>query len=154
MLKVESDEQLSALLRARGQRVTSQRLLIHRMLRRQDRHMTAEDVREAVIDDLPGTSAPTVYATLDLLADLGLVRCLHVGSGPALYDSRPDEHHHTVCRDCGRVDDLDGSADLSALVAAARGADFDPGQIDVILSGLCRGCSSLRRAAAGAPQAA
>ncbi len=142
VLAVTSDQQLSALLRARGQRVTSQRLLIHRVLRRQDCHMTAEDVREAVIHDLPGTSAPTVYATLDLLADLGLVRCIHVGSGPALYDSRPDQHHHTVCRRCGRVEDLDAPADLSALAEAARSIDFDLRQIDLIVSGLCAGCSA------------
>ena len=141
MSTVNSDEELTALLRARGQRVTPQRLVIHRVLRQRGRHLTAEDVREAVKHDLPGTSTPTVYATLDLLADLGLVRRIHVGAGPTLYDARTDTHHHTICTICGRVDDLDGPADLSTLVRAARSAGFDPVQIDLSVSGLCPACA-------------
>jgi Fe2+ or Zn2+ uptake regulation protein len=139
--KVNSDEELTALLRARGQRITPQRLVIHRVLRQRDRHLSAEDVREAVKHDLPGTSIPTVYATLDLLADLGLVRRIHVGAGPTLYDARTDAHHHTICTNCGRVEDLDAAADLSALVRAARSAGFHPVQIDLSVSGLCAACS-------------
>ncbi len=142
--KVEDDEQLRALLRARGQRVTSQRLVIHRVLRSHDRHMTAEDVQEEVKHDLPGTSTPTVYATLDLLTDLGLLRRIHVGAGPTLYDARPDEHHHTVCRRCGRVEDLAAPADLSALLRTARTAGFEPRQIDLVVSGICAACASER----------
>jgi Fe2+ or Zn2+ uptake regulation protein len=141
MTKVNSDEELIALLRARGHRVTPQRLVIHRVLRQRGRHLSAEDVREAVKHDLPGTSTPTVYATLDLLADLGLVRRIHVGAGPTLYDARTDAHHHTICSNCGRVEDLDAPADLSALVRAARSIGFDPFQIDLSVSGLCAACS-------------
>jgi Fe2+ or Zn2+ uptake regulation protein len=141
MTKVNSDEELTALLRARGQRVTPQRLVIHRLLRQRDRHLSAEDVREAVRHDLPGTSTPTVYATLDLLADLGLVRRIHVGAGPTLYDARTDAHHHTICNNCGRVEDLDAPADFSTLVRAARSTGFDPFQIDLSVSGLCAACS-------------
>jgi Fur family ferric uptake transcriptional regulator/Fur family peroxide stress response transcriptional regulator len=140
--KVNSDEELTALLRARGQRITPQRLVIHRVLRQRDRHLSAEDVREAVKHDLPGTSTPTVYATLDLLADLGLVRRIHVGAGPTLYDARTDAHHHTICTNCRRVEDLDAAADLSTLVRAARSTGFDPVQIDLSVSGLCAACSA------------
>jgi Fur family ferric uptake transcriptional regulator/Fur family peroxide stress response transcriptional regulator len=145
MERVNADEELSALLQARGQRVTPQRLVIHRVLRQRDRHLTAEQVHEAVKNDLPGTSTPTVYATLDLLADLGLVRRVHVGAGPTLYDARvdgrTDAHHHTVCRRCGQVEDLDAPADLSAVVRAARKSGFQPAQVDLAVSGLCADCA-------------
>ena len=144
MAKITSDDELSALLHARGQRVTPQRLVIHRVLRPRGRHLSAEDVHEAVKHDLPGTSTPTVYATLDLLADLALIRRVDVGSGPALYDARTETHHHTVCRRCGEVEDLDGPADFSAIERAARTAGFDPTQTDVVVSGLCANCSAGR----------
>jgi Fur family ferric uptake transcriptional regulator/Fur family peroxide stress response transcriptional regulator len=144
MAKISTDEELSALLHARGQRVTPQRLVIHRVLRQRDRHLRAEEVHEAVKHDLPGTSTPTVYATLDLLADLGLIRQVNAGSGAALYDARTETHHHTVCRRCGRVEDLDAPADFSALDRAARTAGFDPVQTDVVVSGLCAECAAER----------
>lgn len=144
MANINSDEELSALLHARGQRVTPQRLVIHRVLRQRDRHLTAEEVHEAVKPDLPGTSTPTVYATLDLLADLALIRRIDIGSGPALYDARTEPHHHAVCRRCGKVEDLDAPADFSGVDRAARAAGFDPTQIDVVVSGLCASCSADR----------
>jgi Fur family ferric uptake transcriptional regulator/Fur family peroxide stress response transcriptional regulator len=144
MATINSDEELSALLHARGQRVTPQRLVIHRVLRQRDRHLTAEQVHETVTHDLPGTSTPTVYATLDLLADLGLIRRVDVGSGPALYDARTESHHHTVCRHCGQVEDLDAPVDLSALDRAARTAGFEPIQTDVVISGVCANCAAER----------
>jgi Fe2+ or Zn2+ uptake regulation protein len=144
MTKINSDGELSTLLHERGQRVTPQRLVIHRVLRQRDRHLTAEEVHEAVKHDLPGTSTPTVYATLDLLADLGLIRRVNAGSGPALYDARTETHHHVVCRRCGQVEDLDAPADFSILERAARTVGFDPMQIDVVVSGLCANCSTAR----------
>jgi Fe2+ or Zn2+ uptake regulation protein len=118
--------------------------VIHRVLRQRDRHLIADEVHEAVKRDLPGTSTPTVYATLDLLADLGLIRRVDAGSGPALYDARTETHHHAVCRRCGQVEDLDAPADIAALERAARTLGFDPMQIDVVVSGLCAKCSAAR----------
>jgi Fur family transcriptional regulator, stress-responsive regulator len=138
---IESDRDLIALLRARGQRVTPQRLVIHRILRERDRHLTADEVREAVRQDLPGMSKPTVYATLDLLAELGVVRRTHAGTGATLYDSRTADHHHAVCRRCGKIEDLDPRGDLSPVMGAAKRAGFHPDQVDVVVSGLCSSCA-------------
>src|ERR687891_2547482 len=80
------DEQLARSLRERGQRVTSQRLLIHRALRELDRHVSAEEVLAAVSPSLPNVSLPTVYATLDLFGELGIVRRGSAGSGAPLSD--------------------------------------------------------------------
>src|SRR5438067_10666742 len=116
MLAYDQDRDLITLLRARGQRVTSQRLVILRELRRRRRHATAEEIHRAVRHHLPGTSAPTVYATLDLLVDLGLARKVDVGLGASLYDARTEPHQHTVCRRRGRIEDLDGELDAEALL--------------------------------------
>ena len=148
-----TDTELVSLLRERGLRVTPQRIAIHRLLREQDQHLTADQVRKAVDDRLPGTTAPTVYATLDLLAELGLVRRIDAGTGAALYDSRAEAHHHTVCRSCGRVEDLEArAADAAGVMRAAARHGFDPHQVEVVVSGLCSSCAlveSPHRAAAG-----
>jgi Fe2+ or Zn2+ uptake regulation protein len=137
-----TDQPLVDLLRSRGQRVTPQRLVIHRLLRRRDSHMTAEQVREAVAHDLPGTSAPTVYATLDLLSELGLVRRVDAGTGAVLFDGRVEPHHHTACRRCGAVEDVDAPDDLERISDAARRTGFQPHRVEVVVSGLCRRCAA------------
>jgi Fe2+ or Zn2+ uptake regulation protein len=136
------DDQLVKELRDRGLRVTSQRIVIHRALCSETQHMTAEQVLERVSDVLPSISLPTVYATLELLEDLGLVRRLGTGNGAVLFDSRVDPHAHTICRRCGATADLDGGA-LSAQVAArATETGFVPDHTQLVVWGLCARCAA------------
>jgi len=139
------DQGLVDLLRSRGQRVTSQRLVILRELRRRGRHATAEEIGGAVSRDLPGISVPTVYATLDLLVELGLARKVDVGTGVSLFDGRSDPHQHTVCRSCRRVDDLDVRFDSGVLIDAAADHGFAGDQVDVVLHGICANCRAASR---------
>jgi Fe2+ or Zn2+ uptake regulation protein len=134
------DTALSTALRERGQRVTPQRLAIARALRDLDRHVTAEHVFAEVSRRMPGVSLPTVYATLELLEELGLVRRVAGASGSVRYDPRTDEHHHLVCRRCGAVVDVDAPVDSDALLAAARATGFAPDRSQVVVSGLCAAC--------------
>jgi Fe2+ or Zn2+ uptake regulation protein len=129
-------------LHSRGMRVTPQRLLIHETLQRLDRHATAEQVRKAVADRLPGVSLPTVYATLDLLEDLGMVRRVRPSAGAVLYDPRTAPHHHAVCRSCGAVQDIEAAVDAAGAVAAARRSGFVPDGADTVVSGLCAACAA------------
>ncbi len=130
------------LLRARGQRVTSQRLVILRELRRRGVHTTAEEILESVRRDLPGTSVPTVYATLDLFVELGLARKLDAGIGAALYDPRTDPHQHMVCRDCGQIFDLDGEYELESLTEAAKRSGFVADGAELVIHGRCADCDA------------
>ncbi|MFZ1994478.1 MAG: Fur family transcriptional regulator [Solirubrobacteraceae bacterium] len=138
---------LVELLHQRGQRATPQRLVIMRELRRRGRHATADEIRTAVRRELPGTSTPTVYAALELLVDLGLVRRIDAGAGAALYDARTQPHQHTVCRGCGRVDDLDGELDTAVLERASACAGFSARAVEVVISGLCSECAAAAAAA-------
>jgi Fur family ferric uptake transcriptional regulator/Fur family peroxide stress response transcriptional regulator len=132
---------LADALHARGLRATSQRLVIRDALVGLNRHVTAEQVRDAVGGRLPGVSLPTVYATLDLFEQLGLVRRLRAGAGALLYDPRPEPHEHAVCRVCGRVEDLDAAVDASAAVHAASASGFRPDGADTVVSGVCARCA-------------
>src|SRR5437763_17016723 len=140
---IEQDDQhdLVELLHARGQRVTPQRLVILRDLRRRGRHATAEEIHRAVHRELPGTATPTVYATLDLFVRLGLVRRIDTGTA-ALYDARLDPHQHAVCRRCGRVQDVDGKISAGALMRAAEADGVRPDAAELSISGLCAECAA------------
>lgn len=134
--------QLTELLHGRGQRATPQRYVILRELRRRRRHATAEEIGRAVRRELPGTSTPTVYATLELLVELGLARRIGTGLGPALYDGRTEPHQHTVCRRCGQVDDVDGDLDTSSLFRTAAGSGFRAEGAELVICGVCAHCAT------------
>ena len=134
------DERLTAALRAGGHRVTAQRLVLYRVLQDLGTHATAEEILHAAAPRLPGLSLPTVYASLDLLARLGVARRID-GAGPAaLYDPRPEPHHHFACRSCGRVLDVDAALDTTALARAAGHDGLAVDGVDVTLRGLCPDC--------------
>ena len=136
------EQSLAGALRERGQRVTPQRLAIARALRELDRHVTADDVFDEVGRRMPGVSLPTVYATLELLEQLGLARRVEARTGAVVYDGRVDDHGHVVCRGCGAIADIDAPVDRDALVATARAAGFAAESADVVVRGLCASCRS------------
>jgi Fe2+ or Zn2+ uptake regulation protein len=138
---VETEHALVAALRTRGRRVTSQRLVIHRALLELDRHASAEQVLAAVQPRLPGLSLPTIYATLELFEELGVVRRINA-PGTVLYDPRPAGHHHLVCRRCGAVHDLDAAIDVSPALRAGRRRGFTGEHAEVVVSGLCARCAA------------
>jgi Fe2+ or Zn2+ uptake regulation protein len=138
---------LAAALRERGQRSTPQRLAIARVLTDLDRHVTAERVHAEVSARMPGVSLPTVYATLDLLEELGLARRVATEGGAVVYDPRVDEHHHLVCRSCGAIADVDVAVDISTVRAAARKTGFEPDASQVVVRGLCADCAAKAQAA-------
>jgi Fe2+ or Zn2+ uptake regulation protein len=137
-----TEPQLIERLRERGQRVTPQRLVLHRVLVELDRHVAAEEVLRAAEPRLPNLSLPTVYATLDLLEQLGAVRRLVTPGGAALYDPRAEDHHHLACRRCGDVVDVDAPLEAGPLLRAARATGARPEGVQVVLSGLCADCAA------------
>jgi Fe2+ or Zn2+ uptake regulation protein len=120
-------------------RVTPQRVVVHRALGELDRHVTADELLDAVTERLPSVSLPTIYATLELFEELGMVRRLQ-RSGTTLFDPRTEPHHHLICTSCGSVEDLDSALDSAALEGAAARHDFDPERVEAIVHGRCRDC--------------
>jgi Fur family transcriptional regulator, stress-responsive regulator len=136
-----SDQQLTERLRKRGLRATSQRLVMHRLLRERNRHLSAEELLDEASSRLPGISLPTVYSTLELFEDLGIVRRVKDGGGRLLWDTRGDDHHHLVCRRCGRVEDIDTPLHLEGARRSAKRMGFAPDHAEVVVSGLCAACA-------------
>jgi Fe2+ or Zn2+ uptake regulation protein len=138
----EIDDRLVSQLRERGMRVTPQRIVIHRELCGHSQHMTAEQVLGRVSEVLPGTSLPTVYSTLELLEALGLVRRVGTGNGAVVFDSRVEPHAHTVCRRCGAMADLEGTAAPEDALSRAGATGFVPDHAQLVVWGLCVDCAT------------
>jgi Fe2+ or Zn2+ uptake regulation protein len=136
------DAELAELLRERGLRATSQRVVMHRLLRDRDRHVSAEELLSEASERLPGVSLPTVYATLELFEQLGIVRRVNGGGGTLLWDTRADTHHHMICRNCGRIEDLETPLDLERARRSAARSGFEADRAEVVVSGLCARCRS------------
>ncbi|HEY7622482.1 MAG TPA: Fur family transcriptional regulator [Solirubrobacteraceae bacterium] len=139
----QADTALTEALRSRGLRVTPQRIAIARAVRDLNGHVTAEDVFGHVSAQTPGISLPTVYAALELLQQLGLVRRVATEGGTVIWDARVADHHHAVCRECGRIVDLDAALDQADVVAAARAAGFAVDDAQLVVRGLCSACRQL-----------
>ena len=137
-----TEDEFKQALRERGFRITPQRIFIHRAFSELGRHATAEDVLARVQPTLPNASLPTVYAALELFEELGIAHRVAAGSASALWDPRPERHHHLICRSCEAVADLDVTLDTTKAVRAARRRGFRPDASELIVSGLCERCQT------------
>ena len=129
-------------LREKGYRLTPQRELVLAAVN-ELKHATPEQVCARVQETASGINISTVYRTLELLEDLGLVRHAHLGHGaPSYHPAGHDHHLHLVCRDCGTVSqvDVEVAAPLTAAVRSAEGFEVDLEHFAIY--GRCRACSS------------
>lgn len=94
-------EEYTPALRARGYRMTPQRLAILHVLHHSGKHITPAQIFEEASKELDGLTEPTVYRTLEFLAENGLVHPAHLGNGHLAYEIAGHDHHHLKCRSCG-----------------------------------------------------
>jgi Fur family ferric uptake transcriptional regulator len=129
-------------LREKGYRLTPQRELVLAAVMDLE-HATPEQVCAQVQRTASGINISTVYRTLELLEELGLVRHAHLGHGaPSYHPAGHHEHLHLVCRDCGDVSQVgvDVARDLTNRLAAEVGFSVDLEHFAIY--GRCRDCSN------------
>jgi Fur family ferric uptake transcriptional regulator len=127
-------------LRARGYRLTPQRQLVLEAVGALG-HATPEEIVTTVRRTASGVNISTVYRTLELLEDLGLVRHTHLGHGAPTYSvATDDDHVHLVCRGCGGVEEAPAELVQEAVdrLSQAKGFSVDVGHFAVY--GRCRAC--------------
>jgi Fe2+ or Zn2+ uptake regulation protein len=128
------------LLRDHGIKVTAQRLAVLRAVSRLP-HDTADAIAEAVRADIGAISRQAVYDTLSMLVDKGLIRRIQPAGSPARYEDRIDDnHHHIICRKCGRTVDVDCVVGEAPCLTAAADSGFDIDEAEVIFWGTCPQC--------------
>jgi Fe2+ or Zn2+ uptake regulation protein len=120
--------------------MTSQRLAILHVLHHAGTHLSPSDVYKQAKQELPGLTEPTVYRTLEFLAENGLARAAHTGNGHLTYEITGDDHHHIVCRSCGTALEVEHSL----LETLFRTLESTTGylRIDrhITFFGICPGC--------------
>lgn len=128
------------LLREHGLQVTAQRLAVLRVISHQP-HATADEVAEAVRGEIGAISRQAVYDALGILADKGLIRRIQPAGSPARFEDRVgDNHHHLVCRVCGRMVDVDCAVGDTPCLSAADDAGYEIDEAEVVYWGRCPDC--------------
>jgi len=129
-------------LRQRGLRLTAQRQLVLEAVASLG-HATPDQVHAEVAKTAAGVNITTVYRTLELLEELGLVTHAHLSHGaPTFHAVGEEQHVHLVCRVCGHVSEVDSAAlaPLAADLEREQGFLVDIGH--VALFGICSACGA------------
>lgn len=129
-------------LRQQGYRLTPQRRAVLRILTESHEHLDIEQIYTRLKPDFPMTSLATVYKTIALLKEMGVVHQINLDGGRAFYDGSPSDHPHLICSKCRRILDLDLDiapiADLIQAVARQEGYQLLGYRLDIL--GLCPRC--------------
>jgi Fur family ferric uptake transcriptional regulator len=130
------------LLRQRGIQITAQRLAVFRAVARQP-HVTADTVAEAVRAEIGAISLQSVYDALSLLVAEGLIRRIQPAGSPARFEDRvADNHHHLICRICGRMVDVDCAAGSVPCLTPANDRGYEIDEAEVVYWGRCPDCQA------------
>jgi Fur family ferric uptake transcriptional regulator len=130
------------MLRSRGLRMTPQRLAIVAEIMATDGHINPAEVARRVRERVPGVNPSTVYRTLDLLEELGVLSHAHLEAGAEYHRAADGAHAHLVCARCGAADSLsvEEAETLRDLIRKHHG--FQPDFTHFAISGLCAGCAA------------
>jgi len=133
-------DSLLAMCRQSGIRATHQRLEVFREVAATQEHPDVETIYAGVRKRMPTVSLDTVYRTLALLEEKGLLRRLELFSGRARFDANPQPHHHFICTRCGKVRDF-VSESMNGLAPPAEARAFGrPRSLHVQVRGTCNEC--------------
>jgi Fur family ferric uptake transcriptional regulator len=137
------------LLREHGVQVTAQRLAVLRAVSGQP-HCSADDIAEVVRTQIGAISRQAVYDALAILADKGLIRRIQPAGSSARFEDRVgDNHHHAICRTCGRMVDVDCAVGAIPCMTAADDSGFEIEEAEVVFWGRCPECVGATAASAG-----
>lgn len=134
------DASADDIIRQAGLRVTATRVAVLDALRARP-HATADDVFAGIRDVLPATSMQSVYNALGDFVGAGLAARIEPAGHPGMFELRVgDNHHHVVCRQCGRVDDVDCVVGAAPCLHAPVGSGFAIETAEVTFWGVCPDC--------------
>jgi Fe2+ or Zn2+ uptake regulation protein len=139
-IKAPEETALRTRLRAAGLRVTAPRLAVLAWLSDHP-HATADEVSGGVRDMLGSVSTQAVYDVLNAYTKALLVRRIEPAGHPARFETRiGDNHHHLVCRVCGRTDDVDCVTGVAPCLDPLDASGYLVDEAEVVFWGLCPDC--------------
>jgi Fur family ferric uptake transcriptional regulator len=129
-----------ALLRREGLQVTAQRLAVLRAVSGGP-HSTAAEIAEVVRSEIGAVSRQAVYDALAALTETGIIRRIQPAGSPARYEDRVDDnHHHLICRSCGKTVDVECAVGEAPCLTAAEDSGYAIDEAEVIYWGRCPEC--------------
>lgn len=135
------------LLREHGLAVTAQRLAVMRAISGHP-HSTADTITEGVRAEIGTISKQAVYDVLGILSEKGIIRRIQPSGSSARYEDRVgDNHHHLVCRSCGKTVDVDCAVGKAPCLHAANDSGFLIDEAEVVYWGTCPDCLGKKSAA-------
>jgi len=135
------------LLRQHGIQVTAQRLAVLRAVSGEP-HITADGVAEVVRGEIGAISTQSVYDALGVLVAKGLIRRIQPAGSAARFEDRVgDNHHHLICRVCGRLVDVDCATGDAPCLTAADDQGYEIDEAEVAYWGRCPACVAQSRSA-------
>ena len=138
----------AGLLRDRGIQVTAQRLAVLRAVAGEP-HITADRVAEIVRHEIGAISLQSVYDALHLLVSEGAIRRIQPAGSPARFEDRvADNHHHLICRLCGRIVDVECATGRAPCLTAADDKGYEIDEAEVAYWGRCPSCVAKSRSEA------
>jgi Fe2+ or Zn2+ uptake regulation protein len=132
-------------LHGRSFRPTAQRALVHEIVTTSEEHLTAAEVFERVRARDPKVGYGTVYRSLHLLVEHGLIQELTFADQSSRYDGRTDRHDHVHCNTCGVIMDVEVPMALMATHVAEERSGFSISSHHTVFSGVCSSCQKPRR---------
>ena len=130
----------AALLRQRGLQITAQRLAVFRAVTSQP-HITADAIAEFVRAEIGAISLQSVYDALSVLVSEGLLRRIQPAGSSARFETRVgDNHHHLICRTCGRMVDVDCAVGAAPCLTAVDANGYEIDEAEVVYWGRCPDC--------------
>lgn len=131
---------VTTMLRDKGFKVTPQRLAIYEVLTKTKSHPSAEMIFTQLQPLYPTMSLATVYKTIDILHEIGLVQILNVGEDSFRYDAETVSHPHVRCLECNRVDDLFGVDSTSFIDKVSDTSEYRITGQQFYFFGVCPEC--------------
>jgi Fe2+ or Zn2+ uptake regulation protein len=130
----------AALLRSHGVQVTAQRLAVLGAVSERP-HSTAAEIGALVRAQIGAVSVQAVYDALGALTEKGIIRRIQPAGSPARYEDRVgDNHHHLICRTCGRMVDVDCAVGETPCLTATDGWGYEIDEAEVVYWGRCPDC--------------
>jgi Fur family transcriptional regulator, stress-responsive regulator len=137
---LEASVDRAALLRRHGVQVTAQRLAVLRAVSARP-HSSTTEIDAVVRGEIGAVSRQAVYDALDVLADRGIIRRIQPAGSPTRYEDRVgDNHHHLICRTCGRMVDVDCAVGFAPCLTAADDSGYEIDEAEVVYWGRCADC--------------
>ena len=135
--------ELKAELEAAGVRATVQRIAILGFMRENPIHPTAEVVYEALSEEFGSLSLTTVYNTLKLLVEHGLVSMLTIDDVFRCFDGNVAMHAHFMCRECKKIFDMEMPREVADFAQKMDGFKVD--EVQLYVKGICKNCNINKR---------